>query len=106
VWTRAALFNRIVFVLEAPAAKKGAWLSFFYTRLHSEPVSLCVAANDVSALSGSQRGLLRGCGMISANPAGTPRFDSRRRTRVTRFHATTATRVIDPFLGCLRSAWG
>lgn len=97
---RAALLT-VLFLFQKRRQAHG-----LYTRLHSEPVSEYVAAIDISALSGSQRGLRSGCGMISANPAGTPRFDSRRRTRVTHFHATTAARVIDPFLGRLRSAWG
>lgn len=75
-----------------------------YTMLQSESVSVYVVAATVvvSALSSSHR---TEWGTISANPAGTlPRFDSRRRIRVTRFHATTATRFFGPFrCGCLQS---
>jgi hypothetical protein len=82
-----------------------------YTRLQPEPVSSNVAATLVPALSGSisdsgsisisrgahgPRGC--GCGTINANPAGSPRFDSRLNTRVTRFHATTTSRFLEPFL--------
>jgi len=81
---------------------------FSYTRLQPEQlVSENVAATVtvVSALSSSgsssissSHGLLRASGTINANPGGTPRFDSRLNTRVTRFHATTTSRFLEPFL--------
>lgn len=97
---RAALLLNRVFVFVF--LRSADWRRPRYTRLHPESALEPVGANDVSPLSG----FLPGCGVISANPAGTPRFDSRRKTRVTRFHAMTAARVIDPFLARFRSALG
>lgn len=101
-------YKRIVFffVFVSRSAGRECVNKDHHTKLQSESVSVHVVATTVavSALSTSHRAE---CGTISANPAGTPqRFDSRRRNRVTRFHATTATRFFVPFRCFLRSVWG